>query len=397
MGELGIASWVRLAWRNLFRRKLRTLITASGIAVAVAAISSMLSFQRGYQAGMSNELERLGAHILVVPKGCPYDAASIALHGASWPCYLKSAYLDQVKHTEGVATAAPLLMNATFTESGEQVVTVGATREILALKRGWNIKGSFPFKDNQVLIGDAVAKKRGLKIGESLTVPNHPKETLVVSGVIAPTQGADDNYIYSTLPMAQKMMGRPDELTHILVRLKDPNSLDAVVGGLRSCEAGMDMNIVPLSHLFRTIGSLVNSLKLLLGCIALIALIVAGAAVANTALISVSERTREIGVLRAIGASTGDVFRLIFFETTALCLVGGAAGCIGAAVISPAAEVWLRNRLPFAPTDTLASPSFGLMVTSIGLACVVGAVAALLPAWRAAQLSPALAMRTNLR
>src|ERR1051326_5667470 len=107
-------TWLQLAIKNSGRRKLRTLVTTAGVAIAIAALYSMVAFQRGYQAGMQGELDRLGAHILVVPKGCPYDAASIALHGAGWPCYLKEAYLRQVRNTRGVATAAPLLMNAFY-------------------------------------------------------------------------------------------------------------------------------------------------------------------------------------------------------------------------------------------------------------------------------------------
>src|SRR5579872_3848030 len=130
--------WIRLALLNQSRRKLRTLVTAAGVAIAVAALFSLISFQRGYQAGMRGELDRLGAHVLVVPKGCPYDAASIALHGASWPCYLEASYLEQVRHTAGVATAAPLLMNAVIDQTtGAQSVYLGAEPGLLALKRGW--------------------------------------------------------------------------------------------------------------------------------------------------------------------------------------------------------------------------------------------------------------------
>src|SRR6266487_2265668 len=101
-----------LAMRNLARRPVRTAVTTAGVALAVAAFFSIVSFQRGYQRGLRLELDRLGAHLLVVPKGCPFDAASMALHGANWPCYLKAAYLEQVRHTPGIATAAPVFMAA---------------------------------------------------------------------------------------------------------------------------------------------------------------------------------------------------------------------------------------------------------------------------------------------
>src|SRR5215471_9069254 len=128
--------FIKLIGANLFRRKLRSLVTAGGVAIAVAALFSLLSFQRGYQSGLASELDKLGAHLLVVPKGCPYDAASIALHGASWPCYLKSAYLESVRTTPNVSVAAPVFMSAVYSpETGAQSVYCGVEPNILAVKR----------------------------------------------------------------------------------------------------------------------------------------------------------------------------------------------------------------------------------------------------------------------
>ena len=155
----------------------------------------------------------------------------------------------------------------------------------------------------------------------------------------------------------------------------------------------MEMNIVPLSHLFNTIQELVNSMRLLLGSVALIALFVAGAAVSNTVMMAVSERVREIGVLRAVGASKGDVFALILLETLMLCLIAGVIGCLASAVFAPFIEIWLRNRLPFSPTDTLVKPSLTLSLFCLLLTGIFGAFAGMFPSWRAAKLAPALAMK----
>ncbi len=309
-------NWLWLASKNGTRRKLRTLVTATGVAIAVAALFSLLSFQRGYQAGMQGELDRLGAHVLVVPKGCPYDAASIALHGASWPCYLKADYMTLVQRTEGVATAAPLLMNAVYdSATGAQSVYLGAEPGLLAVKRGWHINGSFPTQGGDCLVGATVAQNLHLSLGQTFTLPGLNGETGRVAGILALTHGADDTFTYMPLAEAQRLFQRPKQLTHILVRLTDPDELNKVVGGLRGCDAGMDMNVVPLAHLFHTIQGLVNTTRTLLGCVALVALLVAGAGVSNTVLMAVTERTREIGVMRAVGASRGDIFWLIWLET----------------------------------------------------------------------------------
>ncbi len=384
----------RLVVLNLLRRRLRTFVTLSGVAVAVGALFCLVSFQRGYQAGLKSELDRLGAHLLVVPKGCPYDAASIALHGASWPCYLKSAYLDTVRATPHVAVAAPVFMSAVYSgATGVQNVYCGVAADIQQVKRTWRIQGHFPSAPGELLAGSEVAKTGKWEPGQRVVLPGLKGRTGTVAGILAPTEGADDLFIYVPLRDAQRIFQRPNELTHILVRLDDPESMATVVTALRSCDAGLDMNVVPLAHLFHTIENLVQSTRLLLGCVALVALLAAGAGVSNTILMAVTERTREIGVLRAVGASRGDVFWIIWAETMLLCLLGGVTGVLLAIAGAGGVETWLRGRLPFSPRDTLVRPELSVILFCIVATLILGSLSGLLPAWRAGRLSPMQAIR----
>jgi len=175
--------------------------------------------------------------------------------------------------------------------------------------------------------------------------------------------------------------------------LSDPDRLDAVVTGLRGCDAGMHMNVVPLAHLFRTIQSLVNSTRWFLGCATLVALLAAGAGVSAALVIAVNERTREIGVLRALGASRADVFRMFWLETAQVCLAGAAVGVTAAFCLMRAVEVFLRARLPFVPDGELLRAEGWILAVCLAAAVALGSVAALLPAWRAAQLPPIRAIR----
>jgi putative ABC transport system permease protein len=155
------------------------------------------------------------------------------------------------------------------------------------------------------------------------------------------------------------------------------------------------MNVVPLTHLFHTIQTLVNSTRLLLGCIALVALLLAGTGVSNVILMAVVERRREIGVMRAVGASHSDIFRLFWLETLQVCLLGAGAGVLIAFSGAQMVESWLRARLPFAPTDALIRWDWRIAALCFGCAIILGSLAGLLPAWRAAQLAPIEAMRTS--
>ena len=391
-----------LSLANLTRRRLRSFVTVVGVAIAIATLFCLAAFQRGYQAGLGRELDRLGAHLLVVPKGCPYDAASIALHGASWPCYLKAPYLQTVRRTPHVAFAAPVLMNAVYDirpgpqagtpQAGAQIVYCGVDPDIVNLKRFWRIRGRFP-SSGEMLVGAELARSRGWSLGQVVRLPGLDGAQARVGGVLARTEGADDLFVYLPLADAQRLFHRPSQLTHILVKLDTPESMDSVVGSLRGCDAGLEMNVVPLAHLFRTIQALVESTRLLLGCVVVIALLVAGAGVSNTLLMAVLERTREIGVLRAVGATQSDIFALVWMETVALCLLGGAAGIGLARVGAGAVEAWLRGRLPFAPHDPLIRAEWQVALACLGASLVLGTLASLLPAWRAARLAPAEALR----
>lgn len=256
-------SFARLLWANLCRRRLRSLVTISGIAVAT--VFCLVSFQRGYSAGLRTELDRLGAHLLVVPKGCPYDAASLALHGASWPCYLQGAYLKTVRETARITVAAPVLMSAVYeSQTGAQTVYCGVEPNILDVKRQGRLTGEFPRAPNALLVGSETARTRGWQVGQTVVLPGLPGKTGRVAGIINPTAGPDDLFVYLNLTDAQRLFGRPNQLTHILVRLDAPEAMDGVVTALRGCDAGLDMNVVPLAHLFRTIDGLVQSTRLLL-------------------------------------------------------------------------------------------------------------------------------------
>jgi putative ABC transport system permease protein len=388
-------TWLKLSLKEWQRRPLRTGITMTGVAIATAALFSLLSFQRGYRDGLQHELDRLGAHVLLVPKGCPYDAASMALHGASWPCYLKEQYLVEVRSVPEVATAVPVFMTALYDAHSAQVVYVGVESNILALRPGWQIRGAFPRQPGDLLPGCAIANRNGWQVGQTVPMPGLPGQTGRIAGILAPTQSAEDDFIHMNLADAQTRFRHPFELTHILVRLHSPNDLDRAVSQLRGCDAGLAMNVVPLAHVFNTIQAMIHSTRLLLGCLAAVAFLVAGAGVSNTILIAVTERQRELGMMRAIGASRGDILGLIWFETLQICLAGALTGILISFLGSRVIESWVRSSLPFAPSGSLLSWDWRLIALCVGCAVVVGSLAGMWPAARAATVPPMISIRNR--
>src|SRR5262249_20224355 len=156
----------------------------------------------------------------------------------------------------------------------------------LALKRAWKIRGQFPSQDGELLAGAEAARRHAWRSGTKIDLPGLQSRSGTVVGTIEPTGGADDTFVYMPLSDAQRVFGRPKQLTHILVRLKDPEGLDKAVAQLRGCDAGLSMNVVPLTHVFNTIQSLVVSTRMFLGCLAAIAIITSGALVSNSLLMA---------------------------------------------------------------------------------------------------------------
>lgn len=391
-------NWIslRLAAANVTRRKLRSFVTVMGVAGASACLFTLVSFQRGYRSGLSEELTRLGAHLLVVPKGCPYDAASIALHGASWPCYLSEESLGVVRQVEHVRAVAPVFMSAIYLSgSGKQVVYCGVDPEILNLKSLWKLRGRFPSQRNDLLAGAEIAREYGWRIGQTLALPGLNGERGRITGILEPTEGADDLFLFLPIKDAQRVFRQPDKITHMLVQADDVANVGALERGLRGCSAGMDTNVVPLSHLLKTVLRLVESTRMLLLGAALIGLIAMAAGVSNTVLMSVVERTREIGVLRALGASKALILRVVWAEALVLCLAGSAIGIVSAALCSALTEQWLRSRLPFAPHGRLMQPEMDLAVICTAVVLGIGLLASVFPAVQAATLSPSITIRSR--
>jgi len=384
-----------LALKNILQKKIRTLITVLGVALATGTLFSLLSFENGYKRGLQQELNQLGAHILVVPKGCPYDAASLALHGANWPCYLKSEYLSQVVFASGVAVASPVFMSASYGPDRARDVLVGITSNYLQLKTSWQITGAFPTHSGEALLGSRKAEEMKASLSSSVSIASLPSMQLHVSGVLKPTNGPDDDFIFVRLGDAQSWFKQEGHLTHILVKLSDPDLLEKTVEQLRGCDAGMQMNIIPLAHLFATIRNVINSTRYLLLSIAAIALLVAGTALVNTMLMAVLERTREIGVLRAIGASRSQVFRLFLCEALLLCSGGALVGLVLSFAGSRGIETWIRQQLPYSPGSALITLHLPSILFCVAFALVVGCIAGLIPAIHASRLAPVDAFRAH--
>ncbi|MBI3944472.1 MAG: ABC transporter permease [Armatimonadetes bacterium] len=398
--------WFRLGLKNLLRRPVRTTLTVAGVAVAIAVLYSLLEFQKGYEKGLREDLNALGAHIMVVPKGCPYEASTIVLHGGKWPRYLKADYMEKVRAVPGIDESAGILMDAIIAKNAREKnqIFLGVDEHFRRLRQNWRFRegGWFPDADS-LIIGANVAKELGLKVGDRYHIQEprgnfNVDATFTVAGILEPTATQDDGFYFLPLATVQKAFNLKDRIVVILVKVKDVANVTPVVEALKKSEA--NMNVFPLTELLDTMGQLVKNTKVFVLAIVLVAVAIGTVGVLNTILMAVFERTREIGMMKAFGAAAGDVFKLIWAETILMCTAGGVAGVGLALVASRGTEAFIKGVLAktaliSVPKGTLIGFSWPVFGTAMVLALFLGLVAGAYPAWRASTVSPIEAIRAE--
>jgi putative ABC transport system permease protein len=246
--------------------------------------------------------------------------------------------------------------------------------------------------DSTVIMGFTAAQDAGVKTNDYWVVPEKNVRLHVV-GVLNRTNTQDDGFVFMPRKTLQKVSGLEGKLVLILVKSRQVEQTDALVASLKASE--VDMNVFPLSELLGTITSLMASTKVFVSAIIMIAVILGGVGVLNTVLMAVFERTKEIGMMKAMGGSRGDVFKLVWAETILTTVLGGLAGVAIALVSSRLVEALIRGMIPYAPKGSLIGISLPTVIMCVVLSLVLGLVAGFYPAFRAAGVRPVEAIKAE--
>jgi putative ABC transport system permease protein len=385
--------WFKLALKNILRRKTRSLFTLLGIAVAITVLYSLLEFQRNYERGLRDELYGLGAHIMVVPKGCPYEAATIALHGGKWPRYINEDKMDKIVKQPGVGKAAGIIMDALYDrQDNRNRIYLGIDENYPALRRDWKITGSWFPDSHSIILGSTVAAEEDKKPGDDYFL-KEKNVTLRVSGVLQRTNSQDDGFYFLPRRTMQRIFGLEGKLVVILIQARDIEGIDRLTTAIK--ESDRDMNIFPLSELLANMTRIIQSTKVFIFAIVLVAVLTAMMGILNTILMAVFERTKEIGMMKAMGASRVDIFRLIWAETVIFGLGGGISGILISIVLAKVIAAFLITILPYAPKGTLIGFSWTALLASLIFSLVMGLVSGIYPALKASSVKPMIAIRTE--
>ena len=384
-----------MAWKLLLRNRIRSTLTVGGVAVAVAVLVSLLAFDTGYQRSLQTDIDRMGYQVLVTAKGCPYEAATLMLKGGGGLRYMDEEVYGRIVEDDRIDEIAPQLVVTDFDpEGGGVTMYVGVDEAQRRLKPWLEFRAGGWFSSptaEEAVLGYEAAELEQRRVGDRIYVRSIDR-ALEVVGVLERTGTQDDGAIFVPLATAQRAFGYESKISGIGIRLKDLGQLAAFEEDLYD-EPGIQ--VVSMAQVRGTILNLMSSARVLAGSIAVVAVVVAIIGVMNTILMSVFERTKQIGVMKAMGASRFDVFRIVWSETTLVCLLGGVAGAVLAVTGGRLAELLVRRILPYAPSGRLIIVTLPLVAAALVGAVLTGLVAGIYPASRAAELKPVQAIRST--
>jgi len=382
--------------RDLARRKLRSTLTITGIAIGIMALVVFGS--------MANKMNAL------IGGGSKYyagkDIVSIGsmFSGSFQPLSLSD--VDKIEKLDGVAAATPgidMMLDDSTT------ATMGTPEMISGSVPGGD-KGleTFPMtastgrlliasdSGNVTVLGSDLARKLNAKVGGKVALRN---VDFTVVGILAPTLTAPDKdaevplgaaqqlFVKTLPPLIQSKVNAADIATSITVYPKAgvdaetlKTRLQSALGGSYTVMDGKDFDAM--------LGSISTIFSLVLTGVAMLSLLVGGLSTVNTMAMAVAERTREIGIKRAIGASRWRIRREIVLESAVIGLIAGLIGlAIGAAMTT------LFNDLGRGSGNVLFELTLGTALTAVAFATGLGAVAGFVPAWHASRLDPVTALR----
>ncbi len=382
---------MRMAWRSLMMGKLRAFLTMLGIIIGVGAVIALISIGQAATGSVTSQIQSLGSNLITIT---PLRSSGAVLYYPQDITWLKQMVpqisadaplmTGQVTSDYGAQTYSTSLMGTTPDSLKIQGRTLAAGRYIIA--------SDVTYRRDVAVVGQTVEQQlfgAGSAMGQTIYVNGTPLTVIGVLNTAGGSFGAnEDDVILTPITTAEEILGT-NQITSVIAEARS-----ATVAPLAAAqiEAVMDTRfantnaamVVSQDQILSTLSTITSTLTLMLGGIAGISLLVGGIGIMNIMLVTVAERTREIGLRKAIGARRGAILTQFLVESGILSLVGGA---IGALLGSLGAKI-MATALGWSGGVDSSS-----IILALGFSLVVGVVFGMWPAMRASRLDPIEALR----
>ena len=403
-----IGAMLAEAWSALGANRLRSLLTMLGMVIGVGAVITMLSVGEGAKALVQQTISSMGSNLFIVQSGSAQQGG--VRTGAGGAQTLTVADADAIALLPGVIAAAPVL------PGGAQVIGAGgnwntqiqgSTTALLTV-RDWQVVQGYPFTDQDVRSGARVALVGrtivtnvfggGNAVGETIRIKNMPFTVVgVLSGKGQSLDGRDqDDGVYIPLSTARQQLIRspfPGSVNMILAQAKSPQQMPEaefeisqmlrIRHRIRDGQED-DFSLRNMTAIAETAAVAARAMSLMLGAIASISLLVGGIGIMNIMLVSVTERTREIGIRMALGAKKRDILLQFLIEAIVMSVIGGALG-----VAIGIGGGWAAAIGAQMPVEVTAAS----IVVAFSFAAAIGIFFGFYPARKAAKMKPVEALR----
>jgi len=378
-----------IAFGNIKRRKAKVLFLLSGLLIGISTIVALLAITESMSRDIEERLDQFGANIVLVPRSenLSLNYGGISVGGVNYQVTeFDEAEIEKIRAIENannLGAVAPKVLGAVAL-SGRKALLMGVDFETeLALKSWWHLDGSPPRDGSEILVGSDAAAMFQLAPGSRVVLG---EREMTVAAVIHPTGGQEDNILVADFKAAQEILGKQGKVSMVeIVAFCRDCPIDELV--LQIAEKFPNGKVTALRQAVMAKMQSIELFKTFSYGVALLVIGIGSLLVFVTMMGSVNERTREIGIFRAIGFRRGHVMQVFLLEATLVGFLAGILGTAGGNLLGWLALPWVLPGGAFAGTDLVV----GLGATV--MAVVLSLLASFYPAHKGSGLDPSEALR----
>ena len=389
-----------MAWASLIANKLRSLLTMLGIIIGVAAVIALVSIGNGVKQDIEDSISSLGSNLLVVLPGAPRTPGARSSQGSMKS--LKISDYEAIAKLEGVKAASPMT-NGSYVviyQNKNWTTSVAGVNANFQDVNNWTMTSGRFFSDKNVqnrervaVVGQTVVKNLFADedpVGKEIRVKNIPFRVIgILKSKGNGTMGNDqDDTVLIPYTTSMERVEGIDYLRRVYVVAKDDGGIDRLQADIENLlrvrhnikDTNLDdFNIQNMKSIMETVAQTTGTFTLFLGAVAAISLVVGGIGIMNIMLVSVTERTREIGVRKALGATYSVIVTQFLIEAVVISLMGGFIGiAFGIGASKVIGMVSGMSTIVSVPT----------IIMSFAFSMAIGLIFGIYPARKAAKLNP---------